>query len=82
MTSANYTGWNHRVMRRVFTPAGYDEATEWFTIHEVYYNFDGSVATFTKEGIRPHGESLEELKESIQMFQRALDQPVLEYGDY
>lgn len=81
MTECNYTGWNHRVMRRTYTPPGYDEPIHLYSIHEVYYSPDGSVATYTKDGVRPQGESLDELREELEMFINALGQPILPYGE-
>src|SRR5262249_149086 len=68
-------GWNYRVMRH------FDEEHEWFGIHEVYYEYDGSVNDWAVEAMEPHGESPSELCRDLAMMIAALTRPVLDYRD-
>lgn len=61
--------WNHRVL--------IDEHGQ-FMIHEVYYDEAGVIEGWTSDPTSPCGdESLEDLKEDIKIFSKALDKPVL-----
>ena len=58
-----------------------------FGICEVYYNDKGDI-TFTSENfIEPYGETLEDLKTSLNMMKESFDKPVINldnivYADY
>jgi undecaprenyl pyrophosphate synthase len=67
--------WNYRVMRRHYKYA--DKLT--YEIHEVYYDDSGNVQRHTLEASDPFGETVEELKEDIELMLLAFDKPVLEY---
>ena len=49
------------------------------SIYEVYYDDNGRIEAFTEEPVGPSGESLEELRQDLEYFQLALDQPALDY---
>ena len=68
--------WNHRVMRRVYPN---DEVM--YQIYEVFYNADGSIWGFTNDPVDPCGETVEEVRESLERMLRALDRPVLDWHD-
>jgi hypothetical protein len=61
--------WNHRVIK--------EEGEDLFQIHEVYYDDEGNIVTWTAEPVAPCGESLEILIKEIAMFLQAVDKPVL-----
>lgn len=73
--------WNHRVVRKE-TPNKFreDEIEISYEIHEVYYNEDGEPRSCTVDGISPYGETIEELKETLERMLNASTQPVLEYS--
>jgi hypothetical protein len=52
-----------------------------FEIHEVYYDETGRVDGITAFASAPMGNTVEELREELQMMLRALDAPVLEYDE-
>lgn len=70
--------WNYRVVRRIRE----HNETKWivFGIHEVYYR-DGEPVMVTVDPQAPHGETLEELKQDLEWYQRALTKPILNYED-
>lgn len=69
--------WNHRVVKRTY-PAPSHET--FFQIHEAYYyHGEGKTPSVTVEPTAPVGETLEELRETLQRMLRALDKPVLDY---
>lgn len=71
--------WNYRVIRRT---GGYGCGIEgkWvsFCIHEVYYTKRGRPKSWSEDPQDPHGETLEELRDCLNMMLAALDKPVLE----
>ena len=78
------TSWNHRVIKRVHHLKNYYPDTEidnWdedsFGVHEVFYNDDGVIDGWTESPVDPHGETLDELKQSIHRFEIATEKPML-----
>lgn len=71
--------WNHRVVRHKTTDTFDGKEEVYYLIHEVYYNSDGSVCSMTKEGMAPHGETLDELKKDLEWMTSSLAHPVLDY---
>jgi len=64
--------WNHRVVK--FT----EDSDDWYAVCEVYYNEDGTIYAHTQDGIRVSGESVEDLKETLERMLRCLDQGIVE----
>lgn len=64
-----YDLWDYRVIKRDGV----------YTIHEVYYNPDGSIYALTEHPVEPLGESPEELKRDLNRFVKAFKQEILEY---
>jgi hypothetical protein len=48
-----------------------------FSIHEGYYNDDGSICAISEDPIHPHGGTMEELRSDMEHFLQALNRPVL-----
>jgi len=69
--------WNNRVVRRTWRKGEVGEEVG-YAIHEAYYGLDDGVS-ITIDPIAPYGETLEELRETLQCMLRALDNPVLDY---
>jgi len=70
--------WNYRVLKHV------TETEEFYQIHEVYYHGDTYVIDIyacTEEASSPYGETVEELKENLEMYMEAFDLPVIPYDD-
>jgi len=59
--------WDYRVI----------EHNGMFAIHEVHYNDAEDITSISDGPMGPSGETLEELKDDMQYFLRALDMPVL-----
>ena len=72
--------WNHRVVRRVYKVEGFPDEVS-YSIHEAFYGLKGGVdkPSITDNPVDPYGETLEELREELQLMLRALDAPVLDY---
>ena len=68
--------WNHRVVRKVY------EHEVLFGIHEVFNFSHTDAKMITINPVDVCGESVEELKETLDWMQKALEQPVLEYSDF
>jgi hypothetical protein len=65
--------WNYRVMRRV-DPDG----TDWFAIHEVYYDAAGNPDGYTENPVDVSGDSLEGLSWVLDRMREALNKPILD----
>lgn len=69
--------WNHRVVKRIVRE--FDEDVEWFGVHEVFYGLPGeSEPSWTDEPISVKGESIDELRETLERMLRALDRPIID----
>lgn len=70
--------WDERVVRTVH-PNG--EVT--FSIHEAFYDNrkDLIPGSITLEPVNPYGETMEELKLTLERYMRALSKPILELVD-
>ena len=66
--------WNYRVIRKHHTEV--DSVT--YHVHEVYYQEDGSIESWTQEPVVPMGETAEKLREDIRYFLHAFRCPILE----
>lgn len=71
--------WNNRVVRSKFPLiGGTGEEFEFeFGIREVFYNDHDEICGMTENSTAPHGETVEELKESLQRMLQACDKDVL-----
>jgi|TARA_R110002167_G_scaffold147043_1_gene339026 hypothetical protein len=66
-------GWNHRVMKQK------DGDDDYYQIHEVYYKKNGKVDGYTARGTSPCGNSLQELREDLELMLKSLDKEILDY---
>ena len=72
-------GWNHRVIRH--RNEAYEDEQYFYVVHNVYYEIDGDseeIFAWSEEGLAPQGETLEDLKAVLELYQAALAKPVLE----
>jgi hypothetical protein len=69
--------WNHRVVKRIVRE--FDQDVEWVGIHEVFYSSaDESDPGWTEEPISVEGETVDELRETLERMFRALDRPIID----
>ncbi len=67
--------WNYRVVRQLI---GSDaDQVVWLAVYEVHYT-DGVPTLCSERPIELGGESLEELRGEMELFQKALQLPVLD----
>jgi len=69
------SSWNHRVVKRIYP------MDTMYGIHETYYEDDDSVMGITENPTPVVGESVEELRETLERMLKALDEPVLNYDE-
>lgn len=73
--------WNHRVIQKrnqtVGKPESDHQSDYVYQIHEVFYEEDGSIHSWTIDPVSPMGESLAELAEDLEIFKQAFDKPAL-----
>lgn len=50
-------------------------------IHEVFYDEHGEPWTCSEDPVCPEGNTVDSLREELEHYQRALELPLLEYGD-
>jgi hypothetical protein len=67
--------WNHRVVRRASVVFG--KPVEVLGIHEVFYGPDGGIS-WTTEPVAAEGDTLDELRETLERMLKALDQPIID----
>ena len=67
--------WNHRLMKMK------DGEDDFYQIHEVYYDKEGNVESYTKNGVTVGGNDIEEVKWVLLKMLAALDKPVLDYEE-
>ena len=73
-------GWNYRIMRHVEQNAANQEV--WYAMHEVYYDTNGAVHSWTKDACgSPCGETLEEMVGDLAWIMAGLTKPVLQFED-
>ena len=68
--------WDHRVVKETL-----DNGEVWYSVREVYYNKDGSIFGYTDEPVGVVGESVDEIREELEMTLKCLDNPVLVDGE-
>ena len=67
--------WNHRLMKMK------DGEDDFYQFHEVYYDKEGNVESYTKNGITVGGKDIGEVKWVLLEMLAALDKPVLDYEE-
>ena len=67
--------WNHRLMKMK------DGEDDFYQIHEVFYDKEGNVESYTKNGVTVGGNDIEEVKWVLREMLAALDKPVLDYEE-
>jgi len=74
--------WNNRIIKHE------KDGTVWYSVHEVMYNDDGTIWSYTEDPITIVGETEEETIEQVEQILRDIkDAPVLvaseiEFKDY
>lgn len=68
--------WNYRVVKKV------KDGSEFYGIHEVFYDENKNIWTLTEDPVRPFGESLDEIKNSYLMMAESFLQNVINYDDF
>ena len=66
--------WNYRVIRK---DTGHSEEPYYYQIHEVYYDEDGEVESWSEDPIKPGGTDLPELGGDLGYMVTALSKPAL-----
>jgi hypothetical protein len=83
--------WNYRVVRhkagiRALSSGKEIEYDDYYAIHEVHYNPDGSIYAMTREPVDVVSDGLKEIKSVLNMMRKACDKDTLdydmEYADY
>jgi len=64
------SAWNHRVVRSI------EDGEEWLGIHEAFYDIDGGTV-WTESPVGVIGESIDELRETLERMLASLDKSVL-----
>ena len=67
--------WNHRLMKMK------DGEDDFYQIHEVFYDKEGNVESYTKNGVTVGGKDIGEVKWVLLEMLKALSKPVLDYED-
>lgn len=71
---SDFAYWNHRVMRHV------DDGEEWFAIHEVHYDDDGTPHSWTEQPTSVSStDGIDGIEWALEGMLKCLKKPVLEY---
>ena len=68
--------WNHRVIKKNVA-----DGSDWFGIHEVFYNDDDTIWSYTENPISIVGESIDDLRQTLEWMLSCLDNPILVYDE-
>ena len=68
--------WNHRVVKQT-----YEDGTEEYSVREVFYNDDGTIFGYTENPADVVAETVDELREYIELCLKSLDDPILIDGE-
>lgn len=77
-------GWNYRVLKKQGTyqfPNGFTQTWTTYSIHEVYYNDDGSVKMWSVDPIHPGGETPQDLIGDVELMYGAFEKSILQEID-
>ena len=70
--------WNHRVIRKLDL-----NGDAYYHIHEVYYPEVGAKPDkITVEPMTPYGDTVEDLRWTLEKMLECLDKPILDYKDF
>lgn len=72
--------WNHRIVKKEFLVKGKVEET-YYEVYEVHYNSNGEICAITQNSIKPYGETIEELEQTLQRMLDACKKPILTDGE-
>ena len=65
--------WNNRIIHH------HDAVSQdWYEIHEVFYDDNDKIESWTEDGVGPFGNTLEELRSSYDMIVEAFELSMLE----
>ena len=64
--------WNHRVVKVAY------EGETFFGIHEAYYGPGWDDLSWTEKPVAPVGETIEELRHTLERMLAALDKPIID----
>jgi len=76
--------WDHRIVKK--RDPNYKEESEfplefYYEVHEAHYNDNGGLCAITTDPIMPYGETLEELKQTLEWMLKACKTPILIDGE-
>jgi hypothetical protein len=71
--------WEYRVVERVASRTHADDAI-WYEIIEVYYDDDGKLDA-TSDKICPAGDTVEDLREDLELMLIATNKPVISHEE-
>lgn len=66
--------WDYRVVKSFHHVIDEDS----YCIHVVYYNEKGEITNISKSANYPIGNTLEDLKEKLELYSSALEKPVID----
>lgn len=68
--------WDNRVIKKTGA-----KGSEFYEVHEVFYDDEGKVIMYTEEPVSPFGLTVRELEEDYERIGEAFKAPVLEQAD-
>lgn len=72
--------WNHRVIATRKEPYGERSNEYQYAIHEVFYDNEGNITSWTEDAVGVVGDDMLEVKHSLNWMLEALNMPII-YAD-
>ena len=72
--------WEYRVVERIASRPHMDDAI-WYEIIEVYYDDDGKLDA-TSDKICPAGDTVDDLREDLELMLAATNKPVISHEEF
>ena len=66
-------GWNYRILK---------SKDDWYQIHEVYYDKDNNVSGWAENGTTVSGDTIDEIRSSLELMLKSLDKEILNQNKY
>ena len=73
--------WNYRVCKETYGN-GTQNVEIGYSIREAYYNKNGGIWAVTERAKSPYGESIEEIKQCLELMRLALNKEVIDLDTF
>lgn len=72
--------WNYRLVKMEYPNSTVFSTEQVLEVKEIYYDKEGNISGYGDAPI-PYGESIDEVRECLDLMYQALNEPILNYSD-